>query len=172
MEGSVKTRLLEISAALIALGLPLAAQTASPQRAQLQSKTAAYTASQYQDRDDRHQDRDDRRRDQDWDRDRDRAWHREHRGDWDDARDRAWHREHGRDDDGDRAYGRSRWQGRLSAQDQSRFNSYYSRWQQYRATNNREQMASMEERMRNVYSHNGIPNDVPFDEVASGGRRY
>jgi hypothetical protein len=158
-------RFLEISAALIAWGLPVSAQTASPQHVQPQWQTAAYAAPQYQDRDDR-------RRDQDWDRDRDRAWHREHRGDWNDARDRAWHREHDRDVDRDRAYGRSRWQGRLSAQDQSRFDSYYSRWQQYRATNNREQMASMEERMRNVYSHNGIPNDVPFDEVASGGRRY
>jgi hypothetical protein len=158
-------RLLEVAAALIALALPVSAQTASPQHAQRPLLTAAYAAPQYQDRDDR-------RRDQDWDRDRDRAWHRERRGDWDDARDRAWHREHERDYDRDRAYGRRSWRGRLSAQDQSRFDSYYSRWQQYRATNNREQMGSMEERMRDVYAHNGIPNDVPFDQVASGGRRY
>jgi hypothetical protein len=129
----------------------------------------AYAAPQYQDQDQR-------RRDWDWDRDR--AWHREHRGDWDDASDRDWHRDHDRDHDRDRDrdrgryYGHDRWQGRLSAQDQSRFDSYYSRWQQYRATNNREQMASMKERMRNVYSHYGIPNDAPFDDVASGGRRY
>jgi hypothetical protein len=157
MEGSVKPRFLEIPVALIAFGLAVSAQTATPQQAQQQLKTVAYAAPQYQD---------ERRGDWDWDRDR--AWHREHRGDWDDGRDQAWHHDHDRD----RGYGRGRWQGRLSAEDQSRFNSYYSRWQQYRATNNRQQMASMEERMRNVYSHYGIPNDVPFDDVASGGRRY
>jgi hypothetical protein len=160
-EGSVITRFLEISAALMAFGLAVSAQTAAPAKAQHPLKTAAYAAPQYQDQDQRRRD---------WDLDRDRAWHREHRGDWDDARDRDWHRDHDRDRD--HYYGQGRWQGRLSAEDQSRFNSYYSRWQQYRATNNRQQMASMEERMRNVYSHYGIPNDVPFDDVASGGRRY
>ena len=107
--------------------------------------------------------------DRDWDRDRDSAWHREHRGDWNDARDRAWHREHERD----RAYaqpgygyGGGAWRGRLSPEDQGRFNSYYDRWMQYRATNNVGEMRSMEGRMRDVYSHYGIPSNVPFKEVA------
>jgi hypothetical protein len=58
--------------------------------------------------------------------------------------------------------------GRLSSEDQQRFDSYYSRWQGYRRTNNRNEMESMEKRMRDLMSHNNIPSDVPFDEIASG----
>ena len=109
----------------------------------------------------------DRDRDHDWDNDRDRAWHREHHGDWDDDRDRAWHREHEHDRVYARpGYGGGAWRSRLSAEDQGRFNSYYDRWMQYRATNNVGEMRSMEGRMRDVYSHYGIPGDVPFGEVA------
>ena len=66
-----------------------------------------------------------------------------------------------------RGHERRQWQGRLSSEDQRRFDSYYSRWLEYRQTNNRDQIASMEERMRNVMSHNNIPQDVPFDQIAS-----
>src|SRR5437762_14333184 len=75
-----------------------------------------------------------------------------------------------------RAYGRggsygrnSQWRGRLSAQDQSRFDSYYSRWLGYRRTNNQSEAESMDRRMRDVYAHYGIPNNVPFNQVASPG---
>jgi hypothetical protein len=63
--------------------------------------------------------------------------------------------------------GYAEWRGRLSADDQSRFDSYYSRWQEYRRTNNQGEVASMENRMRDVMSHNNIPPDVPFDQIAS-----
>jgi hypothetical protein len=63
------------------------------------------------------------------------------------------------------------WQGRLSSEDQQRFDSYYWRWIEYRRTDDRDQIASMEERMRDVMSHNNIPQDVPFDQIASGGDR-
>jgi len=69
-------------------------------------------------------------------------------------------------------------QGRLSSDDQSRFDSYYSRWMDYRQRNDRDQMSSMEKRMRDVYSHYNIPQDTPFWRVASnardmrGGRRW
>ena len=67
----------------------------------------------------------------------------------------------------------SRGRGRLSSEDQQRFDSYYSRWREYRRTNNREEAENMEKRMRDVMSRNNIPPDVPFDEVAStGGREY
>jgi hypothetical protein len=56
---------------------------------------------------------------------------------------------------------------RLSPEDQERFDSYYSRWLEYRRTNNREETENMEKRMRDVMSRNNIPADVPFDEVAS-----
>src|ERR1700680_4268850 len=57
----------------------------------------------------------------------------------------------------------------LSPDDQSRFDSYYSRWIEYRQTNNHDQERSMEERMRDVMARNGIPGDVPFERIASNG---
>ncbi len=99
-------------------------------------------------------------RDDDWERERqqDRDWDRDRRADWDRYRDR------------DRSY----WQQNqhLSAEDQGRFDSYFRRWQEYRRTNNRDEVGSMERRMFDVYDHYGIPHDVPFDRVVSrGGRR-
>jgi hypothetical protein len=58
---------------------------------------------------------------------------------------------------------------RLSPEDQSRFDSYYSRWLEYRRTNNRDEVVSMERRMRDVMAHYNIPADVPFEQVASNG---
>jgi hypothetical protein len=58
----------------------------------------------------------------------------------------------------------------LSSEDQRRFDSYYSRWQQYRQKNDREQVLSMEKRMLDVYAHYQIPADTPFWRVASNGR--
>jgi hypothetical protein len=60
-----------------------------------------------------------------------------------------------------------RWQGLLSTEDQSRFDSYYSRWLDYRQTNDRENGNNMEDHMRDVMSHYNIPSDVPFDHIAS-----
>jgi hypothetical protein len=102
----------------------------------------------------------DRDRDRDWDRDqdRDRDWDRDRRAEWERYRDR------------DRAYWRQN--QRLSNEDQGRFDSYFQRWLNYRRTNNREQVSSMERRMFDVYDHYGIPHDVPFDRVASQGGRY
>jgi hypothetical protein len=58
---------------------------------------------------------------------------------------------------------------RLSTSDQSRFDSYYSRWQSYRQTNNQSQVRSMEGRMQDVYRHYGIPAGAPYGRVASSG---
>jgi len=86
------------------------------------------------------------------------------------------HRQGDRDDarrQDNRRYEHGGQQSRLSSEDQHRFDSYYSRWQGYRRTNNRNEMESMEKRMRDVMSHNNIPSNVPFDEIASdGGRGY
>jgi len=64
-----------------------------------------------------------------------------------------------------------RWQGRLSAEDQGRFDSYYSRWLDYAQTNSRDDRNSMEDRMRDVMSHYSIPSDVPFDQIASNNNQ-
>lgn len=58
-------------------------------------------------------------------------------------------------------------QGRLSDDDQQRFDSYYSRWLNYKATNNQNGVTSMQNRMLDVYTHYGIPSNTPFNQVAS-----
>jgi hypothetical protein len=58
---------------------------------------------------------------------------------------------------------------KLSLSDQKRFDSYYSRWQAYRATNNSGEIVSMEKRMQDVYSHYGIPPNTPYGNVSSSG---
>jgi len=58
---------------------------------------------------------------------------------------------------------------RLSISDQQRFDSYYSRWQSYKATNNQSEVRSMEGRMQDVYRHYGIPANTPYGRVASNG---
>ena len=60
-----------------------------------------------------------------------------------------------------------RWRGRLSTEDQGRFDTYYSRWLNYTQTNDPANRNGMEERMRDVMSHYDIPSDVPFDQIAS-----
>ena len=91
---------------------------------------------------------------------------------WGNDRDRDRDRDHDRNDwrdDHDRG---NRGQSRLSGDDQRRFDSYYSRWLEYRRTNNRDEIISMEKRMQDVYQHNGIPSNTPYDAVATNGRRY
>jgi thiaminase len=50
---------------------------------------------------------------------------------------------------------------RLSPSDQQRFDSYYSRWVQYKQQNDGDQIRSMERRMDDVKAQYGIPGDVP-----------
>jgi hypothetical protein len=63
------------------------------------------------------------------------------------------------------------YEGRLSYDDQRRFDSYYTRWLDYQRTNNRGEVASMERRMRDIYGRYRIPLSVDFDQVASRGIR-
>lgn len=66
--------------------------------------------------------------------------------------------------------GREQWRGRLSAGDQARFDSYFTRWQAYRHENNRDQVGSMERRMQDIYAHYRIPSNTPYFWVASNAR--
>ena len=59
------------------------------------------------------------------------------------------------------------WRPMLSPSDQSRFDSYYSRWLNYRRTNNMSQIVSMQRRMDDVKAHYDIPANVPYDRIAS-----
>jgi len=65
---------------------------------------------------------------------------------------------------------RDRYRGTLSQRDQSRFDSYFSRWQDSRQRNDRDQIRSMEGRMQDVYRHYNIPSNTPYFTVASNGR--
>jgi len=80
-----------------------------------------------------------------------------------------WVASNARDEDWDR-WEQNRWRGQLSPDDQRRFDSYFGRWMQYRQTNNRDETASMEKRMFDIYATYNIPRQVPWDVVASGGR--
>ncbi len=62
---------------------------------------------------------------------------------------------------------RERWRRRLPPNDQARFDSYFSRWQQYRQTYNRDEVASMEKRMQEIYAQYRIPANTPYWWVAS-----
>ena len=79
-----------------------------------------------------------------------------------------WVASNARDEDRD-AWERDRWRGRFSREDQGRFDSYYSRWIQYRRTNNRDQVDSMERRMYDLMDRYQIPQQVPFERIASRG---
>jgi hypothetical protein len=59
----------------------------------------------------------------------------------------------------------------LSADDQSRFDSYFQRWQNDRRTNNQGDSRSMEKRMQSIYQRYSIPADTPYRDVASDSNR-
>jgi Domain of unknown function (DUF3395) len=59
------------------------------------------------------------------------------------------------------------WQGRVRPDDQKRFDSYFTRWMEYRAKRDKEQIASMQGRMLDVYAHNNIPMTTPYEFIAS-----
>ena len=61
----------------------------------------------------------------------------------------------------------AQYQGRLSSDDQRRFDSYYTRWIGYVRENDGDEIRSLEARMRDVMQSNRIPDDVPFDRSAS-----
>ncbi|MBV9182067.1 MAG: hypothetical protein JO356_12220, partial [Acidobacteria bacterium] len=56
---------------------------------------------------------------------------------------------------------------RMTPDDESRFNNYYSRWVEDRQTNSRNDMISMEQRMQDLMSKYAIPPDTPYERVAS-----
>ena len=60
----------------------------------------------------------------------------------------------------------------LAPEWQAKFDSYYQRWLQYRATNNRDEVVSMERRMRDIMVNYRIPPNTPFQQIASPGIGY
>jgi hypothetical protein len=160
-----------IFAGIVGLCLPFVMQfPASAQQSRVTNVAFGIPAASPQDQDDRDR-RDDRDRNGNWDANRDRDWHRNHdrrNRDWDDDRDRGWHNNQGYRG----GYGRG-YQGVLAPEWQQKYDSYYQRWLNYRATNNQSQMRSMEGRMQSIMRNYNIPPNTPYGEVASnGGGRY
>ena len=72
------------------------------------------------------------------------------------------------DRDRDSAYS----QQALSPDDQREFNKEYGKWQDANATNDRDDIAKDEDHMQEIMARYRIPRDVPYGELASGGRGY
>jgi len=79
-----------------------------------------------------------------------------------------------RDDDDRARYGRRDYRGVLQPESQRAFDEEYSRWISARNSGNRRDMESQEQKMRGIMQSYRIPQDVPFDAIASnavgGGR--
>jgi hypothetical protein len=71
-----------------------------------------------------------------------------------------------RDDDRGR-YGRRDYRGVLQPESQRAFDEEYGRWIAARNSGNRHDMESQEQKMRGIMQSYKIPQDVPFDAVAS-----
>ena len=63
-------------------------------------------------------------------------------------------------------------QGRLSPDDQQKFDKSYRHWLHERSENDRGGMAKEEGHMQEIMARYNIPRDVPYDVLASGGGRY
>ena len=59
------------------------------------------------------------------------------------------------------------YQGILAPEWQRKFDSYYTRWLEYQRRNDYGEIQSMERRMRDIMVNYRIPNNVPFEQVAS-----
>jgi hypothetical protein len=66
-----------------------------------------------------------------------------------------------------RGYRDREWQNRLSAKDQHRFDTYYSRWLEARQTGDRHETANMEKRMLDLMTRYSIPPGAQFSQIAS-----
>jgi hypothetical protein len=67
----------------------------------------------------------------------------------------------------DRSYA-GNWQGRLSPDDQHKFNKEYEKWQEANAKNDREDINEHARKMEEIMQRYSIPPDTPFDTIATG----
>ena len=70
------------------------------------------------------------------------------------------------DRDRDRGYA-GQWQGRLTPDDQNKFNKEYTKWQEANAKNDRDDIDKHARNMEQIMQRNNIPPDTPFDQIAS-----
>src|SRR2546423_12920599 len=70
------------------------------------------------------------------------------------------------DRDRDRGYA-GQWQGRISSDDQNKFNHEYHEWQEANAKNDRHDINEHARKMEEIMARYNIPPDPPFDAIAS-----
>src|SRR5207247_10632909 len=58
---------------------------------------------------------------------------------------------------------------RAITENERSFDRYYERRQEYSQSKHRDEAASMEKRLGDVYAHYAIPSDTPYWKVASNG---
>ena len=61
-------------------------------------------------------------------------------------------------------------QGRLSSEDQEKFNKEYDHWLKDRRKGDRDDIAKREGKMQEIMARYNIPRDVPYDMIAAAGR--
>lgn len=71
-----------------------------------------------------------------------------------------------------RHYDAREFQGRFSPEDQKKFDKAYEHWLEHRRRHDRDDIAKDESHMQEIMARYRIPRDVPYDELASGGRGY
>ncbi len=64
------------------------------------------------------------------------------------------------------------WHGRLSPDDQQKFDKYYSKWMDAQRKNDRDDVDKNARKMSDIMAHYNIPPNVSFDQVASPGAAY
>ena len=181
-------RLGVLAAGVVLAAMPMAAQNRAAVTGAYSQATLQTVAFGPQDQDDanrQNRDRDgDRNQDRKQERDRERARERREARDRDRDGDRDGDRNHqyngnNRPYNGNGGYGNGgyggnggngNYRGTLAPEWQSKYNSYYQRWLNYRATNNRTQMRSMEGRMQSIMSNYRIPSNTPYGQIATNGR--
>lgn len=71
-----------------------------------------------------------------------------------------------------RHYDVREYQGRFSPEDQKKFDKAYEHWLEHRRRHDRDDIAKDEGHMQEIMARYRIPRDVPYDDLASGGRGY
>ncbi len=61
---------------------------------------------------------------------------------------------------------------RLSPDDQRSFDNYYQKWVNDSQRNDRDDIRRDEQRMQDIMQRYNIPQDVPYDRIASAGQGY
>ena len=67
-------------------------------------------------------------------------------------------------------YDYGQFRGRLTPDDQAKFDKEYDHWLEDRRKNDRDDIAKHEGKMQEIMAKYNIPRDVPYDAIASGGR--